>query len=93
MDCAAMMPDRLARLDELAGRQVATVAQGADAALRLAGQHGTDLDRLDGRLRDPVRLLLVDQLARAGTITFPGQRVDHVVHATRVRRCARPAAP
>ena len=40
---------RLADLDHLAGRQVAAVAEGADAAPGLAGEHGTDLHPLDAR--------------------------------------------
>ena len=39
--------DREAELDELAGREVAPVALGADAASRGAGQHRADLDLLD----------------------------------------------
>ena len=63
MDCAAIDADRLAGLDQLARRQVAAVAERADAALRLARQHRTDLDRLDRGLGDAVGLLLVDHLA------------------------------
>ncbi len=44
--------DSLALLDHLAGGQVAAVALGADAMLGLAGEDGTNLDFLDGRLFD-----------------------------------------
>ena len=43
--------DRFAALDQTPGRQVASVAGDANAALRFAGQHRADLDALDtGRL-------------------------------------------
>src|SRR6266403_835013 len=38
---------RLAQLDQSARSQIAAVAHNADAALRFAGQHRTDLDPLD----------------------------------------------
>ena len=41
--------DGLAHLDHLAGAEVAAVAEDADAALGLAGEHGADLDPLDAR--------------------------------------------
>ena len=44
--------DGLADLDHLARREHAAVAQAADAALGLAGQHRADLDPLDARLLD-----------------------------------------
>src|SRR5690606_21064975 len=56
--------DRLADVDHLHRREVAAVALTADAALRLAGQHGADLHRLDARVLDEVRVLLGDHLAR-----------------------------
>ena len=42
--------DGLALLDHLAGGKVATIALGANTMLRLAGEHGTNLDFLNGRL-------------------------------------------
>src|SRR5690606_35552534 len=56
--------DRLAQVHHLHGREVAAVALTADAALRLAGQHRTDLHGLDARVLDEVRVLLRDQVAR-----------------------------
>ncbi len=52
--------DREAELDQLAGREVAPVALGADAAPRGAGQHRADLDLLDAGVLDRRRQLLGD---------------------------------
>ncbi len=65
-------PDGFAGLNQLAGRQVAAVAQRADAALRLAGQYGTDFHGLDRCLGDLVCLFLIEH--------FTGVRDDLVVH-------------
>src|SRR5690606_15364446 len=46
--------DRLADVDELAGRERTTVAGGADADRRLAGEHRAHLDRLDAGLDERV---------------------------------------
>ena len=54
---------RQAHLHELAGGEVAAVAQGAHAALGLAGEHGADAHPLDARGLDGVGRLLGD-LAR-----------------------------
>src|SRR5690606_23926690 len=56
--------DSLADVDCLHRREVAAVALAADAALRLAGQHGTDLHRLDARVLDQVGVLFADHVAR-----------------------------
>jgi len=45
MDCAAMTRS-LAELNHAAGAEVAAVAECADAAARLAGEHGANLDAL-----------------------------------------------
>ncbi len=71
-------PDGLARLNELAGRQVPAVAERADAPLRFAHQHRADLHGLDRGLGDAVGLLLVDELARPDD-HFARHRVHHVV--------------
>src|ERR1051326_2742079 len=52
--------DRLADLDELAAREVASVAAAADAAPGLAREHRTDLHLLDARFLNGVRELLGD---------------------------------
>ena len=44
--------DRFAELHELAGRQIASVAMRADAALAFASQHRADLELLDADLLD-----------------------------------------
>ena len=51
IDCAAMMPDRLADVDLQAGGEIAAVAHRAYAVLRLAGEHRADLHLLDARPR------------------------------------------
>ena len=56
--------DRLAEIDELARGEVAAVAVGADAALRLAREHGADLDLLDAALLDLRGHVLVDEHVR-----------------------------
>src|SRR5690606_11446073 len=53
---------RLADVHHLHGGQVAAVAHPAEPALRLARQHGPDLDRLDARRLDGLGHLLVDHL-------------------------------
>ena len=52
IDCAAMMPTASPRSTIVHRRQVAAVAHAAETALRLAREHGADLDRLDARLFD-----------------------------------------
>ncbi len=54
--------DGLADLDQAAVREVAAVAERADAARRLAGEDRADLDRLDGGLGDARRDGLGDEL-------------------------------
>jgi hypothetical protein len=44
--------DRLADVDLVAAREVASVALGADAATGLAGEHGADDDSFDARFLD-----------------------------------------
>ena len=44
--------DRLADVDHVAAGQVAAVAQRADAAPGLAGEHRADLDAVDARVLD-----------------------------------------
>src|SRR5256886_2494129 len=55
-------PDGLPQVYHVHGREVAAVAQTTHAALRLAGEHRADPDRLDPRVLDGLRGLLVDQL-------------------------------
>src|SRR5438552_4089465 len=55
-------PDRLPQVHHVHGGEVAAVAHAAHAALRLAGEHRADADRLDPRVLDRLRGLLVDQL-------------------------------
>ena len=52
--------DRLAHVDRRAARQIATVAGGADAVRRFAGQHRADLHFLDAGGGDRRHVLLVD---------------------------------
>jgi hypothetical protein len=47
MDCAAMTPDRLARVYHPPARQIAAVAEDTNAAPRFAGQHRANLHALD----------------------------------------------
>ena len=47
MDCAAMTPTASPSSTNAAGGQVASVAAGAGAAARFAGQHGANVDALD----------------------------------------------
>src|SRR6266513_978592 len=54
--------DRFAQVHHVHGGEVAAVAHAAHAALRLAGEHRADADRLDPRVLDRLRGLLVDQL-------------------------------
>src|SRR5262249_5160278 len=54
--------DRFAELDHAARSEVAAVAQRADSATRLAGEHGTNTDALETRGLHPVRQLLGDFL-------------------------------
>src|SRR5229473_6004793 len=55
-------PDRLPQVHHVHGGEVAAVTHAAYAALRLAGEHRADADRLDSRILDRLRGLLVDQL-------------------------------
>ena len=54
--------DGFAHLHHLAGAEVAAVAEDADAALGLAGEHGADLDALDARSLDGGGEVFVDLL-------------------------------
>ena len=54
--------DGFAHLHHLAGAEVAAVAEDADAALGLAGEHGADLDPLDAGGLDGGGQVLVDLL-------------------------------
>ena len=82
----ARLADRLRRDDadgfadvhHRAARQVTTVAHGADAFLRLAGQRRADPDVLQRRLLDHVGLALVDQLA-LGHDHLVGPRAQRVL--------------
>src|SRR5205823_9100933 len=69
--------DRFADLDQLAAGQVAAVAAAADAAPRLAGEHGADLDLLDAGLLDRVGELLGDLIVLTDQ-HLAGQRVIDV---------------
>src|SRR5882762_6266277 len=55
-------PDRLPQVHHVHGGEVAAVAHATHPALRLAGQHRTDADRLDPCVLDRLRGLLIDQL-------------------------------
>ena len=55
--------DRFAEIDHVHGGQISAVAHAAQSTLRLAGEHRANLDRLDTRLLDRARRVLVDQLA------------------------------
>ena len=68
---------RLADLDHLARGEHAAVAEPADAALGLAGQHRPDLDPLDPRLLDGRGQILADFLADAEDLHL-GQRIEDV---------------
>src|SRR5690606_39192720 len=70
-------PDRLADIDRRAAREIAAVALAADADRTLAGQDRPDLDRVDPGRFDPVRVLLVDQLAGRND-DLVRHRVDYV---------------
>ena len=54
--------DGFAHLDHLAGAEVTAVAEDADAALGLAGEHRADLDALDTRGLDGGGQVFVDLL-------------------------------
>src|SRR6516164_10317047 len=54
--------DRLAEVDHMASAKIATIAQDTNPALRLAGQHGADLDPLYTRLVDTLYQFLIDLL-------------------------------
>src|SRR5690606_18408604 len=70
--------DRLADVDLVAAREVAPVALGADAAARLAGEHGADDDLLDARLLDLEDELLVELGVRRDD-DLARERVDDVL--------------
>src|SRR6266480_4230728 len=55
--------DGFPQIHHVHGGEVAAVAHATHAALRLAGEHRADADRLDPRVLDRLRGLLVDQLA------------------------------
>lgn len=52
IDCAAMMPKRVAFLGQTVACQIAAVTLDADAAQSFAGQRGTDQHALDAALLD-----------------------------------------
>ena len=56
--------DRLAMIDRRAAGEIAPVAGGADAVLRLADEHRTDLHLLDAGGRDRLDVLLLDHRVR-----------------------------
>src|SRR6266513_2539679 len=78
-----------AQIHHVHGGEVAAVAHAAHAALRLAGEHRADPDRLDPRVLDRLRGLLVDQLPgldqHLGTLVLVQLvRIAHLIqrHAT-----------
>ena len=71
--------DGLTLLDHLAGGQVAAIALGADAMLRLASEDGTDFDLLDGRLFNLLADFLGEFFTGMGD-KFAGLRVVDVVY-------------
>src|SRR6266704_3339238 len=82
-------PDRLSQVHHVHGGEVAAVAHAAHAALRLAGEHRADADKLDPRVLDRLRGLLVDQLPgldqHLGTLVLVQLvRIAHLIqrHAT-----------
>ena len=83
IDCAAMTPTASPSSTMLAGRQVAAVALGADAAARLAGQHRADLDLLDAGLLNPLREVFVDLLVGLDDRSSPSIGSTSVSSATR----------
>ena len=70
--------DRLADVHLVAAREIAPVALGAHAALRLAGEHRADDDLLDARLLDDVDEVLVELGVRRDE-HLAGERVDDVL--------------
>src|SRR5262249_17909556 len=70
--------DRLADVDDEAARQVTAVAEDADAATGLAGEHRPDLHLVDAGGVDAAYLLLVDLLV-GGDQHLAGVRVDDVL--------------
>ena len=70
--------DRLADVDHVPAGQVAAVAEHADAAPGLAGEHRADLDVVDARVLDDADLLLGDLLAGRDQ-HLAGVRVEDVV--------------
>ena len=64
IDWAAMTPTASPTLTEVPARQVAAVADRADAATRLTGQSRADHNRIDSGTVDLADLLLVDQIHR-----------------------------
>ena len=70
--------DHLALLDHAAGGQVAAVAFRADALLRFAGQHRTDLHLLNREALDEVGEVFGDLVAGAEDL-LAGERIVDVV--------------
>ena len=71
--------DSLTLLDHLTGSQVTTVTLHADAMFRLAGEYGTYLDRLNGRILNS----LCDGLGNLLTGSndeFAGRGMDNIVN-------------
>ena len=66
IDCAAMTPTASPWLTGRAAGEVAAVAGGADAVLRLADEHGADLHLLDAGGADRLEMLLLDHRALSG---------------------------
>ena len=63
--------DRFAEVDRRAAGEIAPVAGGADAVLRLADQHGADLHLLDAGGRDAPRYGCSSIIVPCGTMTVP----------------------
>ena len=66
---------RFAEVYHLHRREIAAVTHPAQPALRLAREHGTNANRLDARLLDIARRLLVDQIARFGEHTLASRLI------------------
>ena len=83
--------DGFAQVDDVHRRQVAAVAHAAETALRLTGEDGADLDRLDARLFDlraPSPRRSADRLRRAAC-GGPTRRARADPRRPRRRSCRR----
>ena len=81
--------DRLAHVDRRAAGEIAPVAGGADAVLRLADEHRTDLHLLDAGGRDRLDVLLLDH--RSGGHDHACRRRRRGPRPSSGRGCARRA--